>query len=115
MYNFVCPVIFIVQVLYKDKGFIQMHRFEDLICPKATKYLGLFVDALILLFLIYLVPYTRSLNLNQTELLSKGLGIPRIYVTIPVPVAVFMALLVSVSHISHQIKDLRLRESNDHP
>ena len=91
-----------------------MHHIEDLIGPKATKYLGLFVDTLILPFLIYLVPHTRSLSLSQTELLSKGLGISRIYVTISFPIAVFMALLVSVSNISHQIKDLRLRESNDH-
>ncbi len=52
-----------------------MHRIEDLIGPKATKYLGLFVDALILLFLIYLVPHTLSLSLSQTELLSRGSGI----------------------------------------
>ena len=90
-----------------------MH-FINLIGPKATEYLSLFVDALILLFLIYLVPHTRSLSLHQTELLSRELGIPRIYVTIPVAIAVFMALLVSVSNISHQIKDLRLRDSNDH-
>ena len=92
-----------------------MHRFEDLIGPKATKYCGLFVNALILLFLIYLVPHTLSISLSQTELLFRGLGIPRIYVTIPVPIALFMALLVSVSNIRHQIKDLRLRKSNDHP
>lgn len=114
MYSFVCSVMCIVPVLYKDKGFIQMHRIENLIGPKATKYLGLFVDVLILLFLIYLVPHALSFSLSQTELLSRGLGIPRIYVTIPGPIAVFMALLVSVSNISRQIKDLRLRESNDH-
>jgi len=85
MYSFVCSVMFIVPVLYKDKGFIQMHLIEDLIGPKATKYLGLFVDALILLFLIYLVPHTLSLSLSETELHSRGLGIPRIYVTIPAP------------------------------
>ena len=114
MYGVVCSVMFIVPVLYKGKGFIQMGRIEDLIGSKVTEYFGFFVDALILVFLIYLVPHARSLSLSQTELLSKGLGISRIYVTISFPIAVFMALLVSVSNISHQIKDLRLRESNDH-
>ena len=113
---FVYSVMFIVPVLYKEKGFIQMHLIEDLIDPKAIKYLGLFVDALVLLFLIYLIPHALSLSLSQTELLSRGLGIPRIYVTIPVPIAAFMALSVNVSNISHQIKDLRLqRMEQDKP
>ena len=89
-----------------------MHRIEDLIGPKAIKYLGLFVDTLILPFLIYLVPHT--LSLSETELHSKGLDIPRIFVKITVPNVVFKALFISASNISHQIKDLRLRESNDH-
>ena len=111
---FVYSVMFIVPVLYNDNGFIQMHLIEGLIGPKAEKYLGLVIDVFILVFLIYLLPHALKLSLSQTELLSRGLGIPRIYVTIPVPIAVFIALLVSVSNISNQIKDLRLRESNDH-
>ena len=87
-----------------------MHLIEGLIGPKAEKYLGLFVDALVLLFLIYLIPHALRLSISQTELLSRGLGIPRIYVTIPVPIAAFMALLVSVSNISHQIKDLHIKK-----
>ncbi len=105
---FVYSVMFIFPVLYKGKDLIQMNLIEEAIGPKGIQYLGLFVDALILLFLIYLIPHSLSLSLSQTELLSRGLGIPRIYVTIPVPIAAFMALLVSVSNISHQIKDLCL-------
>ena len=60
--------MFIAPVLYKDKGFIQMHRIEYLIAPKAKEYFGLYADALILLFLIYLAPHTRSLSLNKTRL-----------------------------------------------
>ena len=93
-----------------------MHLIEGLIGPKATKYLGLFVDAFILFFLVYLIPYGLSLSLSQTELLSRGLGIPRIYITIPVPITALMALLISVSNISHRIKDLRLgRMEHDKP
>jgi TRAP-type C4-dicarboxylate transport system permease small subunit len=103
---FVYSVMFIVPVLYKDKDFIQMHLIEDLIGPKATKYLSLFVDALILIFIMYLLPHALSLSLSQTELLSRGLGVPRIYVTLPVAIAAFLALLVSVSNIIHQIRDL---------
>jgi TRAP-type C4-dicarboxylate transport system permease small subunit len=103
---FVYSVMFIVPVLYKDKGFIQMHLIEDLIGPKATKYLSLFVDVLILIFIMYLFPHALSLSLSQTELLSRGLGIPRIYVTLPVAIAAFLALLVCVSNIIHQIQDL---------
>ena len=107
MYGFVYSGMFIVPVLYKDKGSIQMHLIEDLIGPKATKYLGLFVDASILLFLIYLVPHALSLSLSQTELLSRGLGMPHIYVTIPVPIAAFVTLLLYVSNTIHQIQDLQ--------
>lgn len=105
---FVYSVMFIVPVLYKEKGFIQMHLIEDLIGPKATKYLSLFVDALILIFIIYLFPHSLSLSLSQTELLSRGLGIPRIYVTLPVAIAAFLTLLVCASNIIHQIQDLHL-------
>ena len=105
---FVYSVMFIVPVLYKEKGFIQMHLIEDLIGPKATKYLSLFVDALILIFIIYLFPHALSLSLSQTELLSRGLGIPRIYVTLPVAIAAFLTLLVCASNIIHQIQDLHL-------
>jgi len=103
---FVYSVMFIVPVLYKDKGFIQMHLIEDLIGPKATKYLSFFVDALILIFIMYLFPHALSLSLSQTELLSRGLGIPRIYVTLPVAIAALLTLLVCLSNIIHQIQDL---------
>ena len=103
---FVYSVMFIVPVLYKDKDLIQMHLIEDLIGPKATKYLSLFVDALVFIFIIYLFPHSLNLSLSQTELLSRGLGIPRIYVTLPVPIAAFLALMVSVSNITHQIQNL---------
>ncbi len=113
---FVYSVMFIVPVLYKEKGFIQMNLIEEAIGPNMTKHLGLIVDGFVLVFLIYLFPHAMSLSLSQTQLLSRGLGIPRIYVTIPVPIAAFMALLVSVSNISHQIKDLRLqRMEQDKP
>lgn len=111
---FVYSVMLIVPVLYKDKGFIQMHLIEDLIGPKAKKYLGLVVDVFILVFMIYLLPHALSLSLSQTELLSRGLGIPRIFVTAPVSIAAFMTLLVCMSNITHQVHDLRLRQTSDH-
>ena len=111
---FVYSVMFIVPVLYKDKGFIQMHLIEDLIGPKAEKLLGLGVDILILVFLAYLLPHALNLSLSQTELLSRGLGIPRIFVTAPVSIAAFMTLLVCMSNIAHQVHDLRLRQTSDH-
>ena len=111
---FVYSVMLIVPVLYKDKGFIQMHLIEDLIGPKAKKYLGLVVDVSILVFMIYLLPHALSLSLSQTELLSRGLGIPRIFVTAPVSIAAFMTLLVCMSNITHQVHDLRLRQTSDH-
>jgi TRAP-type C4-dicarboxylate transport system permease small subunit len=103
---FVYSVMFIVPALYKDKQFIQMHLIEDVISRKAGTYLGLLVDIGILAFLVYLLPISTSLSLSQTELLSRGLGIPRVYVTIPVPLGILLALPVCISSIWHQIEDL---------
>ncbi len=104
---FVYSVMFIVPVLYRDKGLIQMHLIEEIIPKGATKYLNLIVDVIILTFLVYLLPLSISLSAGQIDILSRGLGIPRIYITLPVPIGIAITLLVSVSNIIHQIPNLR--------
>ena len=101
---FVYAVMFIVPVLYKDKGLIQMHLIEEVLGPKGSKYLSLFVEMAVMAFLVYLLPHALKLSLSQTHLLSRGLGIPRIYVTLPVCIAAFFTLLVCLSNIFHQIQ-----------
>jgi len=103
---FVYSVMFIFPVLYKGKDLIQMNLIEEVIGPNMTKDLGLIVDGFVLVFLIYLFPHAMSLSLSQTQLLSRGLGIARIYVTLPVSIAVFLTLMVCVSNIIHQTQDL---------
>jgi TRAP-type C4-dicarboxylate transport system permease small subunit len=104
---FVYAVMLIVPVLYKDKGLIQMHLIEEVLGPKATRYSSLFVEAAVITFLLYLLPHAVKLSLSQTRLLSRGLGIPRIYVTLPVCIAAFLTLIVCLVNISHQIQALR--------
>jgi TRAP-type C4-dicarboxylate transport system permease small subunit len=104
---FVYSVMFIVPVLYRDKSLIQMHLIEGIISKGAARYLNLIVDVIILAFLVYLLPLSVSLCAGQIDMLSRGLGIPRIYITLPVPIGVTITLLVSVSNIIHQIPNLR--------
>lgn len=106
---FVYAVMLIVPVLYKDKGLIQMHLIEEVLGPKGTKYLSVFVEVAVTAFLLYLLPYALKLSLSQTRLLSRGLGIPRIYVTLPVCIAAFLTLLVCLVNIWRQIQALRSR------
>jgi TRAP-type C4-dicarboxylate transport system permease small subunit len=103
---FVYAVMFILPVLYKDKGLIQMHLIEGALGAKRSEYLSLFVELAVTAFLLYLLPHALKLSLSQTELLSRGLGIPRIYVTLPVPFAAFLTLLVCLSNILHQVQRL---------
>lgn len=100
---FVYAVMFMLPVLYKDKGLIQMHLVEEVLGPKGSEYLSLFVEIAVTAFLLYLLPHALRLSLSQTELLSRGLGIPRIYVTLPVCIAAFLTLVVCLSNIFHQI------------
>lgn len=103
---FVYFVMLIVPVLYMDKQFIQMHLIEEVTGKKAGKYISLFVDIGILTFLAYLLPVSTGLSIGQTDLLSRGLGIPRVYVTMPVPIGIALTIPVCVSSILHQIQDL---------
>jgi len=84
-----------------------MHLIEEISGKRAAKYLNLIVDIIILAFLVYLLPLSISLSAGQIDMLSRGLGIPRIYVTLPVPIGIAITLLVSVSNIIHQFPNLR--------
>jgi TRAP-type C4-dicarboxylate transport system permease small subunit len=99
--------MFIVPVLYRDKGLIQMHLIEGIIGKKSVRYLDPIVDFIILALLVYLLPVSISLCAGQIDMLSRGLGIPRIYITLPVPIGALLTLLVGVSNSIHQIPNLR--------
>jgi len=99
--------MFIVPVLYRDKSLMQMHLIEEIISKGTARYLNLIVDIIILCFLVYLLPLSISLSTGQIDMLSRGLGIPRFYITLPVPIGIAITLLVSVSNIIHQIPNLR--------
>ncbi len=104
---FVYSVMFVVPVLYKEKGFIQMHLIEQRMSLKAGKILAIFVDTSVLLFFAHLLPYALKLSMGQTQMLSRGLGIPRMYITIPVSIAAALCIPICVSHIAHSVRSLR--------
>lgn len=104
---FVYAVMLVVPVLYKEKGFIQMHLIEQKMGPKARDMLAIFVDVSVLLFFVYLLPYALKLSMGQTHMLSRGLGVPRIFITIPVFIAAVLCIPIGISHIAHSIRRLR--------
>ncbi len=107
---FVYAVMLIVPVLYRDKAFIQMHLIQEVIGQEAARYVGLLVDVLILAFLIYLLPLAINLSLGQIAMLSRGLGIPRYWVTVPVSIGTALCLPVGLSNVLHHVRDLRKKE-----
>jgi TRAP-type C4-dicarboxylate transport system permease small subunit len=104
---FVYSVMFIVPVLYKEKGFIQMHLIEDTLGPKAREVLGIIVEFLILIFFAYLLPHALKLSLGQINMQSRGLGIPRTYITIPVFISATLCIPVCISNLAHAWQRLR--------
>mgnify|MGYP006279146739 CR=1 FL=1 len=106
---FVYSVMFAVPVLYREKDFIQMHLLEERLSPKGRLVLGVFVECAVLAFLVYLLPHALKLSLGQINTLSRGLGLPRIWVTIPVSFAAALCIPICVSNLAHLFQDLRSR------
>lgn len=104
---FVYSVMFVVPVLYREKGFIQMHLIEERMGAQGRLVLGLFVECAILAFLLYLLPHALDLSLGQIDTLSRGLGVPRIWVTIPVAFSAAFCIPICVSNLIHLGQDLR--------
>lgn len=104
---FVYNVMLIVPVLYRNKDFIQMHLIEEISGRRARVYIALAVETLVIAFLVYLVPLAFSLSLSQIEMLSRGLGIPRVYITLPVAIGAGLSLPIGLSNFIHHLQDLR--------
>ena len=94
----VYSVLFCVPVLYAKKGLIQMSLIQGLVKERGMIYVNIFVEMAILAFLVYMIPKSLSLSLKQMHTMSRGLGIPRIFVTLPVFIAMTMCLLVNINN-----------------
>ena len=104
---FVYTVCFIVPILYNENKFIQMHLIEELMSERKKAILNIFVDVAVIAFFLYLIPVSFKLSINQIDLLSRGLGIPRIYVTMPVPIISLFIILIGAVKISRAVKALK--------
>ncbi len=93
---FVYSVMLIVPVLYHDKGFIRMHLVEEVLGQHGSRYVNLLADSLVLAFAAYLLYQGLSLSLGQFHILSRGLGIPRFYVTIPLALGALLSLPIGL-------------------
>lgn len=105
---FVYSVMLIVPVLYHDKGFIRMHLVEEVLGRHASRYVNLLADSLVLLFMAYLLYQGLSLSLGQFHILSRGLGIPRFYVTIPLAMGALLSLPIGLDIFLEHLGELRV-------
>lgn len=103
---FVYAVMFVVPVLYYDKAFIQMNLVNEILGSRATKYVNLVADSLVLIFLTYVVFQGLNLSLGQFEIHSRGLGIPRIYVTIPLSLGAVLSIPTGLLHFFRNFAEL---------
>jgi TRAP-type C4-dicarboxylate transport system permease small subunit len=83
-----------------------MHLIEEILGPRGVRLLAVVVECSVIAFFVYLLPNALHLSLSQIDMLSRGLGIPRIWVTLPVPLAAGLTLLVCLSNLAHQVADL---------
>jgi len=102
---FVYSVLLCVPALYKKNGFIKMNLIESFIGKKGEKILNIIIEIIILLFLVYLLYFSFFLSIEQLDLLSRGLGIPRFYITIPVVISSFLTIPISISRVLHILRD----------
>ena len=104
---FVYMVCFIIPILYQDNNFVQMHLVEEIINTKTKNILNIFVDISVIIFFLYLIPVSFKLSIDQIDLLSRGLGFPRIYVTMPVPIFSSIIIFIGILKICRKIKDFK--------
>jgi len=100
---FVYSVMFVIPIVYRDKNFVTMRLIDEMISGKALNSLSLFVDIIILFFFIYLLWFSIGLNVSQINMMSRGLGIARIYISLPISVGAGLCIMVSISNIVHKI------------
>ncbi len=103
---FVYSVMLIVPVLYHDKGFIRMHLVEEVLGRHGSRYINLLADSLLLVFMAYLFYQGLSLSLGQFHILSRGLGIPRFYVTIPLAIGALLSMPIGFNIFILHLEEL---------
>ena len=107
---FVYSVMLVVPVLYHDKGFIRMHLVEEVLGQHGSRYINLLADSLVLVFMAYLLYQGLSLSLGQFHILSRGLGIPRFYVTIPLALGALLSLPIGLDIFLLHLGELKEKQ-----
>jgi TRAP-type C4-dicarboxylate transport system permease small subunit len=103
---FVYSVMLAVPVIYHDSAFIRMHLMDELLGSNRSRYLNIISELLVLAFMAFLLFHGLSLSLGQFDTLSRGLGIPRFYVTIPLSVGAAACLPIGLNGLINSIQKL---------
>jgi TRAP-type C4-dicarboxylate transport system permease small subunit len=69
---------------------------EEVLGQRGSQYINLLADSLVLVFMVYLLYQGLSLSLGQFHILSRGLGISRFYVTIPLAIGALLSLPIGL-------------------
>lgn len=93
---FVYAVMLITPVILHDKAFVRMHLVEEFLGRRLSMHINLLADGLVLLFMGSVVYLGLSLSLSQFDILSRGLGIPRFYVTVPLAMGALFCLPIGL-------------------
>lgn len=107
---FVYSVMLIVPVLYHDKDFIRMNLLTEVLGKQTSAYVNLFADTLVFVFMAYLFYQGLSLSLSEFGFLSRGLGIPRFYVTIPLVLGALFSLPIGLDILFFHLRELNTSE-----
>ena len=83
-----------------------MHLVEEVLGQRRSRYINLLADCLVLGFVAYLLYQGLSLSLGQFQILSRGLGIPRFYVTIPLSIGAALSLPIGLDIVLLHLSEL---------
>jgi TRAP-type C4-dicarboxylate transport system permease small subunit len=103
---FVYSIMLAVPVIYHDGSFIRMQLVDEILGKRRTQYLNFLAELLVLSFMLFLLYHGLSLSLGQFDTLSRGLGIPRFYVTIPLSIGAFGCLPIGLNGLLKSFKKL---------
>jgi TRAP-type C4-dicarboxylate transport system permease small subunit len=104
---FVYSVMLAIPVIYHDTDFIRMHLMDELLGERGSRFLHFVSELLILAFMSFLLYFGFSLSLGQFDTLSRGLGIPRFYVTIPLSIGAGACLPIGLKGLLESVAVLR--------
>lgn len=97
-------VFFGAGVLFKRKNYIVINFFMDFFSKKKQYIMFLFVNLLMLTFLVFLITSSIRLEIHQSNFRSMGLHIPVNFFIMPISVGSFSIFLTTIDALLDAIE-----------